>query len=353
MGVSIQFTPGFRLIDGTDLNSLVQQINTALDGIGPQSGPVYFVNSTIGNDGQLTPAGYTNNGQNPATPLATIDRALAIERAALLASGLSTVGRNAVIAFWGTIHTTATIAWNLPATHLVGIDNGLRRGQRARISPASGHSTTGWDNLVKVTAEGCLFQNFQAYYGFDNTPTALIAWYDTAGHSTYNNVEFLGFGSLTASTGTQDLTGARAFKMNTSTGESTFINCVFGPDTVTRNVTNYTVEIAGGAPRLHFENCTFEAYLGASGGSSSHVLIGAAGIDRYIKFKSCNFLNSVNSGGTAMAQLLNVSGSSGGTLLLDQCISTGMTALQTTPTTNNVMNMTLATTGGGIAHEVF
>ena len=32
---------------------------------------------------------------------------------------------------------------------------------------------------------------------------------------------------------------------------------------------NYTIELAGGAPRLHFENCTFEAQLGASGGSSS------------------------------------------------------------------------------------
>lgn len=64
-------------------------------------------------------------------------------------------------------------------------------------------------------------------------------------------------------------------------------------------------------------------------------------------------MDAVDSGATAMAQLLNVNSACGGTVVLDQCISTGMTALQTTPVTACQMNMVLSTTGGGRTHVVF
>lgn len=339
--VSKRFTPGFRTIDGSDLNSMIDQINA-----GPSSGPVYFVDETVGSDA------IGNTGFNPYYPLKTLDRAIALETTALTAANLSSVGRNAVVAFWGTQHRTSSLAWNLPATHLFGLGGTQRRGKRARISVSG---TTGFNNLVSVTAQGCLFQNFGTFYGWSNSSSALICWSDTAGHSTYNNVEFMGFGDGTASTGSSNLTGSRAFKFNTSTGETSWYNCVFGVDTEVRNATNYTLEIAGGAPRLTFENCDFEADLGASGGSSSHVLIGVGGIDRYANFKGCRFMNSTLGGpaATAMAQVLNVSVSAGGAVLLDQCTAFGATALQTSPTANCVMNMVLSTTGGGIAHEIF
>ena len=69
---------------------------------------------------------------------------------------------------------------------------------------------------MKVTGAGCLFSNFQTFYGWPNTSAALINWEDDAGHSSYNGVEFLGFGDATVSTGSANLTGSRAFKFNTS-----------------------------------------------------------------------------------------------------------------------------------------
>lgn len=337
--VSKRFTPGFRLIDGSDLNNMVDQLNA-----GPGSGPTYFVDETVGSDA------IGNNGQNPNSPLKTLDQALVLEAAALTAKGLSSVGRNAVVAFWGTQHRTSSLAWNLPATHLFGLGGTQRRGKRARISITG---SAGFNNLVSVTAQGCQFQNFGTFYGWPNTSAALICWSDTAGHSTYNNVEFMGFGDGTVTTGSANLTGSRAFKFSSSTGESSWYNCVFGVDTEQRNAANFTLEIAGGAPRLTFENCDFESFLGSSGTGSSHLLIGAAGIDRYCNFKSCRFISDVDSTGSTMAQAFNISGSAGGTVLFDQCTSNGATALQTSPTTNAVMNMTLATTGGGKAHEIF
>lgn len=304
----------------------------------PFTGPYYFVNETIGLDG--------NSGTSISQPLKTLDRALALESAATGGAG----GRNAVVYFWGTQHRTSTLAWNLPQTHLIGIDAPLLRGKRARISVTG---STGFNNLVSVTQQGCYFANFGTFYGFTNTSSALVCWSDTGGRSCYDNVEFLGFGDGTASTGTSNLTGARAFKFNTSTGESTWRNCVFGVDTTTRNATNYTLEIAGGAPRLAFVGCDFESYLGSSGTASSHLLIGASGIDRYVDMVGCRFHNSGSSGGSTMAQCFNVSSSAGGTVFLDQStFGPGITAWQTSPTTNVVMNMTPPNTGGGKAITV-
>lgn len=295
------------------------------------NGNTFYVNESTGSDG---------SSGSSTSPLKTLDAALAA----------CTANNNDVVYFTGTQHRTSTLVWNKAQTHLIGICAPIRRGKRARISVSG---STGFNMLVSVTAAGCCFANFGTFFGWTDAATALLAWSDTGGRSSYENVEFLGFGDGTASTGSSNLTGSRALKFNTSTGESTFQDCVFGVDTESRNATNYTVEIAGGAPRLTFENCDFEAMIGASGTASSHVLIGAAGIDRYVNFKSCRFLNAVDSTATAMAQGFNVSSSAGGTVLLDQCAFNGITAIQTTPTSNMRMNMTLATTGGGLAHQVF
>lgn len=337
--VTQRFMPGFRPIDGSDLDNMIDQINS-----GPGSGPTYYVNSTIGNDAS------GNNGFNPYSPLATLDRALELEDRALSSAGLSSIGRNAVVAFWGTQARTSTLDWALPKTHLMGIGSYGLRGKRSRISSTG---STAFNKLVTVTAQGCAFANFGTFYGF-NSSSALICFEDTAGRSYYENVEFMGFGDGTASTGTANLTGARAFKFNSSNGETTWNNCVFGVDTVTRNATNYTVELAGNGARLSMIDCVWEAYLGASGGSSSHLLIGAAGIDRYLDIVRGRFHASGSSGGTTMAQALNVDASCGGTVLLDQCtFGNGITAWQTTPVTAVQMNMVASTTGGGKSHVVF
>lgn len=331
--ITQRFTPGSRLIDGSDLNSLVDQINS-----GPGSGPIYFVNNTIGNDAD------GNDGFNPYAPLKTPDRALELESTALSRAGLSSVGRNATVAFWGTLPRTSTLTWNLPGTHLLGLCAPMLRGKRARISVSG---STGFNKLVAVTAAGCRFANFGTFYGWADSSTSLLCWSDEAGRSSYDNVEFLGFGDNTASTGSANLTGSRAFKYS-GVGETTWNSCVFGVDTTDRNATNYTVEITGGAPRLSFIDSVWEARLGASGGSSSHLLIGSGGIDRYVDIVRGRFHNFSS---TAMAQVLNISVSAGGTVVLDQCTSAGGTAWQTSPTANVVMNMTSPSSGGGIAIE--
>lgn len=297
-------------------------------GLLPFTGNYYFVNETTGSDG------------NPGTadaPLKTLAQA----------QTLATANQNDVVLFTGTSHLTASLAWAKNQVHLIGLCDPLQRGKRARISVSG---STGFNKLVNVTASGCWFLNFGTFYGWTNTSGALICWEDDGGRNCYDTVEFMGFGDGTVSTGSSNLTGSRAFKLNTSTGETTFRGCTFGVDTVTRNATNYTVEIAGAAPRVTFENCDFEAYLGASGTNSSHILIGSGGIDRYVNFKFCRFMNATGSGATAGAQVFNVSGSAGGMALLDRCTAFGFTHWETSASARVLLDMgTVTAHDGGIA----
>lgn len=296
----------------------------------PFTGKYFFVQENY-------TAGQAAGGGTASAPFNTIQQALA----------QTVSGRNDVIFLIGTVHVTAPIVWSNSNTHLAGLCAPLKRGKRARISVSG---TTPFSYLFDVSGSGCYFTNFGTFYGFPTTgATTPICWRDTGGRNEYNNVEFLGFGDATGGTGTANQTTARAFLFNNNTGESTFTRCVFGVDTIVRNATNYTLEIAGGAPRLTFEDCDFEADLGSSGGASSHVLIGASGIDRYCKFKGCTFMSTLLPSGTAMAQGFNLNaGGVGGAVTLDYCTSYGLTAWETSASNSLFTNMPVAqaATGG-------
>lgn len=313
----------------TNLNALILDTGPVLPGSYLYTGNWWFVNETTGSDG---------NDGSAATPFKTLSQALT----------KASANNNDVVAFIGTIHLTSTLVWSKNQVHLVGMCDPLRRGKRARISSSG---STAFTPLVSVTASGCHMTNFGTFYGFNSASNNATCWSDTGGRNCYDRVEFMGFGDGTATTGTANKTGSRAFVLNTSTGETTWRDCVFGVDTIQRNATNYTVELAGGAPRLSFENCDFESDLGSSGTGSSHILIGSAGIDRYAIFNRCRFLSDTKSSGSAMAQAFNVSGSAGGLVLLDQCtMGVGVTKIETSASGSICINMGAPnSTLGGLA----
>jgi hypothetical protein len=264
----------------------------------PFTGNYWFVQET------QAPGVIAGEGQ-VGSPFNTLGQALSA----------ATNNNNDVIFITGTVHLTAPLVWNKSLTHLVGLCNGIKQGKRARISPLGG--TAAFGPLVQVTGSGCLFSNFGTFFGFPVTgSTTPICWQDTGGRNNYAGVEFLGFGDATVTTGTANQTGARAFQFNNNTGESTFSDCVFGADTLQRGAANYTLEIAGNAPRLTFERCRFVADLAAGGTGGSHVLVGAAGIDRACYFEDCDFMVDTLSGSSTMAQIMNLSGSAGGVVML-------------------------------------
>lgn len=299
--------------------------------IPPFTGKYFFVQ-------EVTTAGVLAGLGTAQQPYNTLQQALA----------RTVSGRNDVIFVTGTIHLTAPLVWSTNNVHLVGLCAPLKNGKRARISTSG---STPFGPLVSVTASGCIFQNFGTFFGFPTTgATSPVCWSDTGGRNCYNLVEFLGFGDATVTTGTANQTAARAFVLNTSTGEVTWRECVFGVNTVQRGAANYTVEFAGGAPRCSMIDCDFQADLAAGGTASSHIAIDAGGLDRELVLRRCRFQNSIKSGASAMAQVFNVNGAPGGAILMDQCEAFGGTAWETTPGGFVYANMqAISVPGGGIS----
>lgn len=290
------------------------------NGIPPFSGNYWFVDETNGADG--------NSGTSWSAPLATLARAQV----------LATSGNDDVVFFRGTIHQTASLAWAKDKVHLIGVCAPLKRGKRARISVSG---TTAFSPLVNVTGSGCYFANFGTFFGFaTDAQSTSYAVSDTGGRNCYENVEILGFGAA----GTAGNTGARAILISGSTGENTFRDCVFGVDTVSRGVANYTVEFTGGSPRNWFVGCEFEMLAGAS--TPAHLFTaGSAAIDRYAIFERCIFGNATGSTATTIAQVTKIAASAGGLFILKQSVWYGATHLETTTTNqflldNNVVQTT-------------
>lgn len=290
-------------------------------GAPPFTGNYFWVDPNFGSDG---------NTGGPQDPLKSLTQALS----------KCLAGNNDVIFLTGntgagvSLYATSSINWNVNCTHLIGLCPPVRRGKQARIA-ASG--TTAFSPLLNVTATCCWFVNLQLYSGFATDAQATsYCLSDSGGRNCYDNVEILGF----AGAGTAGNTGARAAYISGSVGETTFRNCVFGLDTVSRGVANYTVEFAGGTPRNYFIDCDFEMYAGAA--TPAHLYTSAStSIDRYIKYDRCDFVNAVKSGATTINQVANLT-AGGGMMDMRDCLTVGATHWETTP--SNVMYFNNATT---------
>ncbi len=286
-------------------NNIAGQLGMPLygiSGIPPFTGNTFWVNETLGSDG---------NTGGPQDPLKTLAQALS----------KCVNNNNDVIFLTGTAHVTATVAWNKSRTHLIGLTPALVSQARARISQTG---STVFSPLVLVTGSECIFQNIGAFHGFDDASTQ-ICWKDSGGRNQYKNCGLYGMGNATA--GAQ--AGSRSLVVDGTTGENTFEDCSIGLDTVVRaTAVNASLEFTGGTPRNVFRRCIFQALTSLAG--DLHVLVGASGIDRYALFDKCTFLNAINSTGTAMTVAFTVNASAGGSVLLQECASVGATVYATT-----------------------
>lgn len=261
------------------------------------TGNTFFVNESTGSD---------TSGGSATAPFATLAAALAAAKP----------NNGDVIFLTGTVHVTQTINWDKDGVSLVGIaapsDN-----DRARIS-ASGSAV--FSPLVHVTAQGCTFANIGTFHGF-NDASAQVCWAESGGRNFYSGCQFLGGGNATAAAqaGMRSLTVA-------GNGENLFVGCTIGLDTVIRATNaNASLEFLSGSPRNVFRKCLFQALV--SDTADVHVLVGVGGIDRYVLFDDCFFMNAVDSTGATMAVAISASGSAGGSVAVVGGMSIGATAI--------------------------
>ena len=300
-------TPGFN-----KPAYLLGQFGTPIWGVAgsplPFTGNYFFVDETNGSDG---------NTGGPSDAFKTLTQALAN----------CTANNNDVVFMTGSVHVTATVAWNMSKTHLIGISP-PSQNSRARIAISNTAATTGAVSpLVNVTGAGCWFQNIEGFNGINQAATQ-VTWAEAGGENYYLNCNFIQTGHATAAA----QAGSRALTVGSD--ENLFVGCTIGGDTLVR-ATNTNAELEMivnpgtglGAARNIFRDCVFQAFV--SDTADLHVLVGAGALDRYVLFHRCTFLNAINSTGATMAVAFTVNAAAGGSVLLQECASVGSTVYAT------------------------
>ena len=283
---------------------LVGQFGTPIwgvSGVPPFTGNYFWVDETNGSDG---------NTGGPSDPLATLTQAHA----------LCTANNNDVVFVSGSIHVTATLAWSKAKTHMIGLSP-PSQNSRARIAISGTSAVT---PLVNVTASGCYFVNIEGYNGVSAASTQ-VTWLNAASQNYYKNCNFIQTGNATAAA----QAGSRALVVGPG-DENLFEGCTIGGDTAVRATNqNYTLEFLSGSARNIFRSCTFQML--SSLATNGHVNVGASGIDRYVLFDNCAFINAIESTGTTLNAAIYANAAAGGAVLLNpSSISLGATAIATT-----------------------
>lgn len=244
--------------------------------------------------------------------------------------------------------TTGTLTWSKNACHLIGVTAPGGENSRARIAPPTGtytSATFGSGNLVVVSASACYFANISVTHAFSTGSTTDIAWTDSGGRNVYNNCGF--FGALSAAAAAAS--GSTSLLLTGSTGECSFYTCVIGCDTsVARTGSFAELNIAAGSPRNRFYKCVIQTQAGSTS-AAFWLTIGASGIDRYVLFDDCVFMNMVLGSASPfslMAVGFSLNAAPGGTVILRNCISTGATKYTTTGLA--VTNQAAGAAGGGL-----
>lgn len=272
------------------------------------SGKIYWVDPANGSDG--------NDGLSPETALDTVGAAYAktVDKAGdtiyLLNDG-NTSGTSR--------ESTIPLVWSNDNTHLIGLCSPVLMSPRARITPVSTAALTA-NPVISVTGSGNIFANLQiAHFGADTDSIAARGVDVTGDRNYFYNCHIVGIPN--AHTG--DEANACDLKINGG-GENLFKHCTFGVDTVARSTTNACVELVGAAERNVFEDCLF-VVLADNAGALFVKADGAGDIDRFVLFKNCTMINSVESTGTAMTSAVNAHDSAGGAVVFHSTQIVGAT----------------------------
>jgi hypothetical protein len=311
----------------------------------PANGNVFFVDGTNGSDSYDGRAPGVAGGASG--PFKTLDVAYnactgGLNEIVYVLGSSSSVNLSSAIASGG-----AGLVWSKNMTHLIGLGQPGRIGQRSHIS--NGASTNLYTPLITVSGKGCLFQNIELFNGGAHATQAAVCLAATGVQNAFVNCQISGGGHATAAGnaamrslligGTVGGTGT------TAADENYFGHCYIGLDTIVRTTTSSELEILNGSARVTFEDCIFSTYTSA--GTNFIGTIGANGIDRFCLMKNCEFMNaSTFSGGIAVANAFSLNAAPGGVILLHNPLFIGFTATAATKTALFFDNAYATTTTG-------
>lgn len=266
------------------------------------NGKGYFVKPSTGSNG--------NSGKRPDKAFSTLAAGLAAATANsndvvyMIAEGNASAAT--------TDYQSSALSWNKDGVHLVGINSGNAIAMRSRIAQLS--TATNVDNLFTVSANNCMVSNIHVFHGVDDA-TSKGAVLVSGDRNHFVNCHFAGIGHDTMDT-------ADNYSLSVTGDENLFEKCVIGLDTIARGTAaTYEINISGGATRNIFRDCMVISYTEAA--TFGFLNIPADGIDRFVIFENCTFVNF----GTAMTEAFHIAAGTSptGNVILKNCTVVGAT----------------------------
>jgi len=191
-------------------------------------------------------------------------------------------------------HTIANqLTWSKSRIHVIGMDGGdrlVQQGSKVATTDAVGDAA-----VVKVTGTRNSFRNIK-FIQSDTDAAALHVLEEGAEGSLYKNCSFV-FGVV------DNLDQTNAYEVLCGSDSSTFLNCMFGLDTLLTSAARTVFRIDQVTASQEFKSnilkdCTF--LISSSSSSAQFISMAAAGDILFTNhFDSCNFIASVDSAGGA------------------------------------------------------
>lgn len=261
---------------------------------------VFFCDPRLGSD--------NNNGLSPGKAVATITQL----------HSLMTDERGDVGYFIATDSTTgsssrdtATVTWSKSGCTLIGVCAPTHVSQRARMSPTT--SIAG--PLLTVSGNNNVFANFSLFQGHNAASTCVTV---SGQRNYFNNVHIGGIGHATAG----DDAASESLLLTGS--ENLFERCTIGLDTIARSAATAEIRVTTAATRNKFIDCEISCFADNAGALFVDIP-DSGGMDRYLWFQRCSFINGIDSTATAMTVAMNVHATCGGTVVLQGCFGYGFT----------------------------
>lgn len=221
-----------------------------------------------------------------------------------------------------TTYLTSTLAFDKSGLTVFGVSSGSPFYGRARISAGTSDDLA---YLVDVSGSNNAFYNIHmANYG--DAAAALGCLRVTGNRNFFYGCHFQGAGHATP--GAIALSAGSnygAHDLMLSGSENTFVNCVFGTNSVVRNAANAPIIIGGQQSKNHFVNCrTFTHNTDTSSGGVGLYAINV--LNGWLTFDNCIFTNWEPIDMTANTSWLIGSNPTNVGILLHNCGSVGFSA---------------------------
>jgi hypothetical protein len=292
--------------------------------VGLNGGTWYFVNPESGSDGA--------DGQTPAHAVRTVNQAYQ----------LATDGKNDVIVLMSqgdatadyTTYLTETLTWAKDKTHLIGAAAPSVTSPRARIAIDSS-VTDSIDPALKITAEGCVFSNFQVFSSVGTTGKDANGVEVTGTRNYFFGVHMAGMGE--AANGYNDRANGFSLNLNGG-GENFFERCAIGLDTTAKgSAANSEIRFESTTIRNTFKDCIIRTFAEAAG--HQFILAGANALEGTQLFIDCTFESKLDGGGTGMTEAISINATQNGRIRLVGSTSTDAADWEASPTGIVVENL--------------